>query len=369
MAKSSSRLVSLDILRGIAVAFMILVSTPGSSDHIYLFLRQSRWNGCSPADMVYPLFLFIAGVSLWYSMKNFGHELTWSSSWRIIRRTLSIFALGIFLSIFPYFRMDYSHLRIMGILQRFALAYMFAAFLCLSFRLERLWIVFAIILLLYWALLYLFGSHYPLSLGGNLVRKIDLSILGKNHIYQGFGIPFDPEGLLSTLPAAATIISGYYTGEITGRGKAGGPTVLKMIFIGIAATGLGLLWGMIFPVNRPLWTSSFVLYTAGISMICLAIVYLIADVLKFTAWGTLFSVLGTNALFSYFIMGIWSGILLLIHVTSGTAKLSLYGWLYQKVCVPVAGDIAGSLLFAFIQLVIIWLFALILFRKKIMIRF
>jgi predicted acyltransferase len=368
MAKSNSRLVSLDIMRGMTVAFMIIINTPGSWDHVYPVLRHSEWNGCTPTDLVFPFFLFIVGVSMWYSMKNYGHELTGQSVWRILRRTVTIFVLGLFLAIFPYFRMDYSTLRIMGVLQRIALAYLISSVICLAIKRDYLWIVIAVILLFYWAMLAVFGSTDPFSLNGNLVRRIDLAILGKGHMYSGFGIPFDPEGLLSTLPAAATVITGYYVGEIVGKSQASGHTVLKLILIGAAATGLGLLWSLIFPLNKPLWTSSYVLYTAGIATATLSIVYLIADVLKFQLWGAFFSVFGTNALFSYFLAGVWTEMLLFVNVPAGTEKISLYGWFYEKVCVPVAGDINGSLMFALVQMLIIWGVALFLYRKKIMIR-
>jgi predicted acyltransferase len=368
MAKSSSRLVSLDILRGMTVAFMIIVNTPGSWDHVYSILRHSSWNGCTPTDLVFPFFLFIVGVSMWYSMKNYGHELTGGSVWRIIRRSVTIFILGLFLAIFPYFKMDYSTLRIMGVLQRIALAYLLSYIICLAIKRDYLWIVIAVVLLVYWALLAFLGGSDPFSLSGNLVRKVDLAILGSKHMYSGFGIPFDPEGLLSTLPSAVTIMIGYYIGEIVGKGSATGSTVLKLIFIGAAATGLGLLWNIVFPINKPLWTSSYVLYTAGIATGVLAVVYLIADILKFTAWGAFFSVFGTNALFSYFLAGVWTEMLLFVKVPVGTGKMSLYGWFYEKVCVHIAGNINGSLMFALVQMLIIWCVALILYRKKIMIR-
>jgi predicted acyltransferase len=368
MAKSNSRLVSLDILRGMTVVFMIIVNTPGSWDHVYPILRHSSWNGCTPTDLVFPFFLFIVGVSMWYSLKNYNHEFTSRAVWRIVRRTVAIFALGLFLAIFPYFRMDYSTLRIMGVLQRIALAYSISSILCLAIKRDYLWIVIAIILLLYWAMLAIFGGPDPYSLSGNLVRKVDLAILGKSHMYSGFGIPFDPEGLLSTLPAVATVIAGFYIGEIVGKGSASGSTVLKLIFIGVAATGLGLLWSLFFPINKPLWTSSYVLYTAGIATGVLALVYLIADVLRFTIWGAFFSVFGTNALFSYFLAGVWTEMLLFVQVPAGSGKISLYSWFYEKVCVPVAGNLTGSLIFALVQMMIIWVVALILYRKKIMIR-
>jgi predicted acyltransferase len=368
MAKSTSRLVSLDILRGMTVAFMIIVNTPGSWDHVYRPLRHSEWDGCTPTDLVFPFFLFIIGVSIWYSLRKYGFEINGSSLLRIFRRTITIFALGLFLSIFPYFKMDYSELRIMGVLQRIALAYGIGALICLMVRREYLWIVIAFLLLFYWALLGFFGGAEPYSLAGNFVRKVDIAILGKDHLYKGFGIPFDPEGLLSTISSACSVVIGFYIAGIIGKGSANGKTVVRLLLIGAASVGLGLLWSMLFPINKPLWTSSYVLYTAGIAMGVLALIYLISDVLKFQKWGTFFMVFGTNALFSYFLAGIWTELLLFIKIPSGGEKISLYGWFYERVCVPVLGNINGSLMFAIIQMLIIWLVALVLYKKKVYIR-
>lgn len=366
MAKSTSRLVSLDIFRGMTVAFMIIVNTPGSWKYVYPPLRHATWHGCTPTDLVFPFFLFIVGTSLWFSMKKYGHEINGGSILRIFRRMITIFAIGLILAIFPYFGRDYSTLRIMGVLQRIAIAYGLGALLCLAVRREYLWIVVAVLLLLYWALLAIFGGADPYSLEGNFAGKADTAILGVNHMYKGFGVPFDPEGLLSTMPAVGTVIIGYFTGEILGKGSASGKTVLKLLFFGAASAGLGLLWSMLFPINKPLWTSSYVLYTAGLAMGGLALIYLVADVLKFQMWSTFFLVFGTNALFSYFMAGIWTRLMLFIKI--GENKISLYTWFYEKACVPVAGNMNGSLMFALIQVMLIWLIALFLYKKKIMIR-
>ncbi len=324
MAKNSTRLVSLDIFRGMTVAFMIIVNTPGSWNYVYPPLRHAEWNGCTPTDLVFPFFLFIVGVSTWYSLKKYRHEINTSSLVRIFRRTITIFALGLFLAIFPCFVRDYSSLRIMGVLQRIALAYGFGALLCLTIRRDYLWIVVAVILLLYWAMLAFFGGSDPYTLEGNLASKVDSAILGTNHLYKGFGRPFDPEGLLSTLPAICTVIIGFYIAELIGKDSANGKTVVKMVLFGAAATGLGLLWSMLFPVNKALWTSSYVLYTAGLAMIVLAIIYLIADVFKFQWWGKFFLVFGTNALFAFFLAGIWTRMMLFIKVSSVEGKITLY---------------------------------------------
>jgi predicted acyltransferase len=368
MAKSNGRLVSLDIFRGLTVAFMIIVNNPGSWDFVYSPLEHSKWNGCTPTDLVFPFFLFIVGMSTWYSLKKYGNEINGSSLLRILRRTVTIFIVGLFLAVFPYFGRDYSTLRIMGVLQRIALAYGLGAIICLSVRRDYLWVVTAGLLLLYWGLLAFFGGNDPYSLEGNFALKTDLAILGKNHLYRGYGIPFDPEGLLSTIPAICTVIIGYFVGEITGKGIASGKIALKIILLGIAAVGLGYLWNMIFPINKPLWTSSYVLFTAGLAMCVFSLVYLVADVFKFQVIGAFFKVFGTNAMFSYFIAGIWIKMLLFIKIQSSTEQVTLYRWFFEKVCAPVAGNFNGSLMFAVIQMMLIWSVAFILYRKKVFIR-
>jgi predicted acyltransferase len=369
MARSTDRLVSLDVFRGLTMTFMIIVNTPGSWEYVYTPLRHAKWHGCTPADLVFPIFLFIVGVSTFYSLKKYGNEINGNSIFRILRRIVTIFAIGLFLNIFPYFGRDYSTLRIMGVLQRIALAYGIGALICLAVRRDYLWIVVALALLIYWGILALFGGADPYSLEGNFATTADTSILGTSHLYKGFGIPFDPEGLLSTIPAICTVIIGYYIGELISKNAANGQTVLKLLLLGAASTGLGLLWNMVFPINKPLWTGSYVLYTAGIGIAVLAIIYLIVDVFKFRKWGTCFIVFGTNSLFSFFLAGIWTKLMLyIIKIPSGDDKINLYNWFYTKVCVPVAGNMNGSLLFAVIQVMLIWSVALVLYKKTIMIR-
>ncbi len=368
MAKGTGRLVSLDIFRGMTIAFMIIVNTPGSWKYVYPPLRHASWHGCTPTDLVFPFFLFIVGVSLWFSMKKYGQQINSRSLFRILRRTITIFALGLFLAIFPHFTRDYSTLRIMGVLQRIAIAYCVAAIICLSVHRNYLWIVIGVILLLYWAMLAFMGGTDPYGIEGNFAAKFDAIILGPNHMYKGFGVPLDPEGLFSTLPAICTVLTGYYVGELLGKGSASGSVALKLLLLGASATGLGLLWSIFFPLNKPLWTSSYVLYTAGIAMIVLALIYLISDVLKLKKWGFFFLVFGTNALFSYFLAGIWTRTMLNVKFPFGESEMTLYNWIYEIICVPVAGNMNGSLMFAILQVLLIWIPALLLYRKKIMIR-
>jgi len=364
MAKQ--RLLSLDIYRGLTIVFMIIVNTPGSWQYVYAPLRHSEWHGCTPTDLVFPSFLFIVGVSMWFSMKKYGHNLNASSVFKIIYRTAIIFAAGLFLNWFPFVGKEISGLRIMGVLQRIALAYGFGALICLILKRKYLWVVSAFILLAYWALLYFAGGNEPYSLEGNVALRFDRLVFGENHLYHGFGIPFDPEGLLSTIPAIATVIIGYMTGEIVGKGTADLKRVIRMALIGLILIIAGLVWNIWFPINKPLWTSSYVLYTGGISMMILGLLYLVIDVWNLKGWTGFFKVFGMNALFIYMVASLWTKLMGIIKV--GAEGESLYSWIYTTICVPLLGNLNGSLLFAVIQVILMWILVYILYRRKIFIK-
>lgn len=371
------RLLSLDIYRGITIVFMIIVNTPGSWQYVYAPLRHSAWHGCTPTDLVFPSFLFIVGVSMWFSMKKYGHTLNSRSVFKILYRTFIIFAAGFLLVWFPFFGEELSTVRIMGVLQRIALAYGLGALICLIVRKQYLWIVSAVILFGYWALLHFAGGPDPYSLEENAVLKFDLLVLGENHLYRGFGIPFDPEGLLSTIPAVATVIIGFMTGEVVGKGDANIKKVLLMLLIGVVLTAAGLVWNIWFPINKPLWTSSYVLYTGGLSLIILGLLFLIIDVLKLKGWAGFFKVFGMNALFIYIVASLWTNIMLIIKINK---DLNLYSWIYTKMCVPLMESIYNilninnylfknaSLLFALLQVFLMWILVYILYRRKIFIK-
>ncbi|MEA1887132.1 MAG: hypothetical protein U9N72_07990 [Bacteroidota bacterium] len=365
---NKKRLLSLDVYRGLTIAFMIVVNTPGSWQYVYAPLRHSEWHGCTPTDLVFPSFLFIVGVSMWFSMKKYGHSLNSKSVFKILYRTLIIFAVGFLLIWFPFFGKDLSEVRIMGVLQRIALAYGLGALVCLIVKRQYLWIVSALILLGYWALLYFGGGNQPYSLEGNVVLKFDLLVLGKSHLYRGFGIPFDPEGLLSTVPAVATVIIGYIAGNIVGQGSADIKKVVRILIYGLILTVAGIIWNIWLPINKPLWTSSYVLYTGGLSFIILGFLYLIIDVLNLKGWTGFFKVFGMNALFIYMVASLWTKIMLIIKIEAAGEKISLYSWIYNKICVPLLGNLNGSLLFALMQVFLMWILVYILYRRKIFIK-
>jgi predicted acyltransferase len=364
-AGKSARLMSLDVFRGMTVVFMIIVNTPGTWSHVYAPLRHASWHGCTPTDLVFPSFLFISGVAMWYSLRKFNFEFSGPALFRIIRRVALIFAVGLFLNIFPRFARDYDTLRIMGVLQRIALAWGLGAILVLLIKKNYIWVATAVLLFGYWALMYFMGGSDPYSLEGNYARTVDLAVFGENHLYKGFGIPFDPEGLLSTLPATATVLLGFMTGGlITGKGNSW-KTVGWLTFVGALLIGAGLLWGEYFPINKPIWTSSYVLYAGGIGMVILALLFIIVDIWNLRGWTGFFNTFGTNALFTYVLAGMLTKTLLIIKV----GEVSLYNWIFTHVCSPLFQEQKlASLLFPILLVTVIWALGYILYRKKIIIR-
>lgn len=361
----SARLMSLDVFRGMTVVFMIIVNTPGTWSHVYAPLRHAAWHGCTPTDLVFPSFLFISGVAMWYSLRKFNFEFSGASLFRILRRVALIFAVGLFLTIFPRFVRDYDTLRIMGVLQRIALAWGLGAVLVLLIKKNYIWLATAVILFGYWALMYFLGGSDPYSLEGNFARTVDLAIIGENHLYKGFGVPFDPEGLLSTLPATATVLLGFMVGHLISRTGTSWKTVGLLTLIGALLIGAGLLWGEFFPINKPIWTSSYVLYAGGIGMVILALLFMIVDIWNLRGWTGFFNVFGINALFTYVLAGMLTKTLLAIKI----GEVSLYNWIFTHICSPLFEEQKlASLMFPIMIVIVIWALGYILYRKKIIIR-
>ena len=366
---SSQRYLALDVLRGMTVALMILVNNPGSWAHIYPPLKHSEWNGCTPTDLVFPFFLFVVGVSMYFSFSKYGNQLNKESLLKIGRRTLLIFAIGLFLNSFPQWSADFSKLRIMGVLQRIALAYGISALIVLSVNRKYLPWIGGFILLGYWGLVVLAGGTDPYSLAGNPASSFDSAILGVNHLYKGFGIPFDPEGLFSTIPAVVTVLIGYLIGSLI-REMPKKEVPLLLVIFGLIACGLGSLWGMYFPVSKPLWSSSYVLFTAGQAFIWMAILIWFIDVKGYSKWTSFFVVFGVNPLFIFAASGLWARILgRMIHITAADGTvLSGSTWLYREIFLPLAGELNGSLLYAIFHVALFWLLGYILYKKKIYIK-
>lgn len=365
--KVPQRLVALDVFRGLTIMLMIVVNTPGTWAHVFPPLRHSEWHGCTPTDLVFPFFMFIVGVAMWFSFRKYGHQLNSSAMLKILKRTAIIFLIGLFLNAFP--RFDFAHLRIPGVLQRIALGYGLAAIFILLLKTKGRWIFAFAVLIGYWILMWAFGGDNPYSLESNLAGKIDLMILGTDHVYKGFGIPFDPEGLLSTFPAMVNVILGYFVGEMIGTTDSKKDTTLKLLMYGVASIVVALIWGIFFPINKPLWTSTYVLYTVGIGMISLSLLIWIIDMKGWKKWAHPFLVYGMNPLILYVLSILWVKVLFAIHFTSEGETLNGYAWLYQKVFVPIGGPgNFGSFLFAAFHGVLFWLIGYIMYKKKIFVK-
>ena len=388
----TKRYVALDILRGMTVAGMILVNNPGTWGKIYAPLRHAAWHGCTPTDLVFPFFLFIVGAAMAFSFFRFSEGLTAGAAKKLVTRSLLIFTTGLLLNAFPFYPtspnpdlswganyLNYlNNLRIFGVLQRIALAYLLGGLLALWLHKPKkiAWGVVAV-LLIHWAILYLFGGDDPYSKEANAAGPIDVWLLGKSHVYRGFGLPFDPEGLLGTISGAGTVLLGYLVGGIIQKSRQKIEAVGLLYTLSLFALGVGIVWSAWLPINKPLWTGSYVLYTAGWSTMLLACFIYLVDVvghvgkINFEKLFYPFKALGMNPLFAFVMAGIFAKVLGRIvrwEIVAGS-KTSALSWFYQHACVPVWGDNElGSLSFALCYVAVFTLMAVILYRKKIFIK-
>ena len=356
----NNRLISIDIFRGLTIFFMIVVNSPGTWEFVFPALRHAEWDGLTPTDLVFPFFVFIVGLSMSYSFNKYDRNDLGSWITKILRRTLLIFLLGLLLNWFPFYNKSFSDLRIFGVLQRIALAYGFASLLVIFIRDKWLPIIFAGILLLYYYLLIQFGGADPLSLKENAVRILDLALLGENHIYSGYGIPFDPEGLLSTLPAIGTVLLGYIVGKRVQMHSDHLEKSLTLIPVGVLCIIVGLGWHHFgFPVNKPLWSSSYVLVTGGMATLLFSVLLFFIDYLGQERLLNLFRPFGMNALISYVLSGLFIKICFLINI----GDTNLYGWLFQNVFIELGPEL-GSFVQALAYTMFILLFAWWLYSKN-----
>jgi len=351
---------------------MILVNTPGSWSHVFSPLRHAEWHGATPTDMVFPFFLFIVGVSMFFSFSKYNQQFDAAITKKILKRVLLIFVIGLILNYFPFYNRSLGSLRIMGVLQRIALAYGIGAFICLSVSNKNLWKVGLLILLGYWGSMYSLGTGDPFSLEGNFAKIADLVILGESHVYKGFGIPFDPEGLFSTIPSSVTVIFGYLIGSLIKESQDKSVMVKNLLIVGCISVFIALVWDMYFPINKPLWSSSYVLYAGGIASMVIGLLIEFIDVRGHQKWTKPFVVFGMNPLVIFVLSGLIVKIMLYIakweNASGETVKL--YGWLYSEVFAGLfpSNLQLASLLFAVFIVSICWLFGYALYKKNIFIK-
>jgi len=360
----NQRLLSLDVFRGMTIFFMIVVNTPGSWNFVYAPLLHAKWDGCTPTDLVFPFFMFIVGFSMFISFQKY--DSLPKSNWlkKVISRGIKIVLIGILLNWFPFFTKNIADLRFYGVLQRIGLTFLFAGLLMAFIKNKYLWLCLAAILLSYWGILMSIGPK-GLTLEDNLVRTLDLFLMGENHIYDGYGLPFDPEGLLSSFSAVGTVILGYLSGYSLNNIKIISSKVNWLLAYGIFFVVAGVLWSLIgFPINKPIWSSSYVLFTGGLAMILLGILIWLIDVLGYQRWFYIFKAFGQNPLISYVISGLLVKTFFLINI----ADSNLYTWLYAEVYRVIFGDYLGSFMFAISVAMFVWVIAWWMDRKGIIIK-
>ena len=368
-----NRILALDTFRGATIALMIIVNNPGTWSHVYGPLRHAQWHGCTLTDLVFPFFLFIVGIAMSFSFEKYDICKTGPLFNKIVFRTISIFTLGLILNAFPFVRQDWdwSSFRILGVLQRIALAYFIAAFIILRTNVKGLVQISFFILVTYWVVLYSYGlinGVDPYALNSNLVLVIDSFILGKSHLYGGTGIQFDPEGLLSTFPSAVTVIIGFLVGTMIKTTKDHEDNCQRMMILGALMIIAGWLWGFIFPINKQLWTSSYVLYTGGIGAISLATLTYLIDIKSWKKPFWVFEVFGTNSIFLFILSGLWAKTIIYIKRDLNGEMTSAYNYLYKTIFVSFAGDLNGSLLFAISHVIGFWIILFWMYRKNIQIK-
>lgn len=383
--KQSSRLLSLDILRGITIAGMIMVNNPGSWSHTYAPLKHASWNGLTPTDLVFPFFMFIMGVSTFMSLRKYDFKLTKVSFGKVAYRTFMIFVIGLALAWFGMLcgglsrgegfivaaTSHFDTIRIMGVLQRLALSYGFAALITLVVKSKN--IVWAIVsILVTYSLMLLLGDGFERS-ESNIISIVDRAILGVAHMYRDYDvagnrISFDPEGLLSTLPSVAHVLIGFLFGKMIVSTKDNHKRVEKMLIWGtiLAFAGLLLQYGL--PINKKVWSTTFVLVTTGFAAQLLALLIWIIDINKKEKWSRFFHAFGINPLFIYVLAGMLASIVSNVKVTQGGELISVKEYIYAVMIQPWAGNYFGSLLYALLFVTVCWLFGYILYKKKIYIK-
>lgn len=367
------RYLALDVLRGLTIALMVLVNTPGSWSTIYAPFRHAAWHGFTITDLVFPSFLFVVGNAMSFSMRKFEVQPDSVFLKKVLKRTLLIFFIGLFLSAFPFvyrsggelvFK-DLTNIRIMGVLQRIALCYLFASLIVKYFKLKGAVIISVLILLLYWGIMYYFGDPGdPYSKEGNAALKFDLLIFAPENLWRGFGFPFDPEGLLSTLPAIVNVIAGYVAGLFIQKSGNNFQTVWKLVLAGFAFVLVAELWDMVFPINKPIWTSSYVMLTIGWSLVLIGALIWIIEVVKLKKWTYFFEVFGKNPLFIFVMSGVFVMLMNVIWINGGSLKV----WLYDQIFLSWLGPYNASLLFAVTYMLLMWLMGYWMDKKRIYVK-
>jgi predicted acyltransferase len=343
------RLLSLDVFRGITIILMILVNSPGNRTS-YNLLEHSVWHGCTLADLVFPFFIFIVGVSSALTLsKQRAQGLSFNFLlWKITKRTLFLFFLGLLLNAISL-HVDWSTFRFMGVLQRIAICYFFTSLLYLTTRLQTQAILIGVLLIGYWLAMSLLpvsgisGASFDLSMDGNLATYIDRLFITPAHLYTS---GFDPEGLFSTLPAIATALLGNLLGAYLLLTISPAAKLKGMVLAGSLLALIGWIWGFYFPINKALWTSSYVLWTGGLAILSFALCYWLIEIRQWKTWSKPFEIFGVTALLAYVLHVLFLKIqaMILVPLADGrTVNLRLF---ITQTVFPLSDLKLASLLYA-----------------------
>lgn len=379
-ASASQRFFSLDVFRGATVAFMILVNNAGSSVS-FSPLKHAKWHGCTPTDLVFPFFLFAVGNAIAFVLPKLEAMPRNAAIWKIVKRGLLIFLIGLLLNWFPFVKWEddqlvaksFETLRIFGVLQRIALAYLLGALIIYLFKARMAFFISIVLLLGYWALTAMAGAAAdPYSLEGFWGTGLDRAILGEAHMYKGEGVAFDPEGIASTIPAVSQVILGFLIGDYIRQKGRNADMVANLFVAGVVLWLAGMAWGLSFPINKKIWTSSYVLYTVGLATLVLAT---LIQVIEFRGWKgattSFFDAFGKNPLFIYVLSGVIPKLLWLIRIPNGVSEsgepryTNPLGWFYLHVCKPISSkEEVGSLIYSLSLVFLLWLVAWYMNRRR-----
>ena len=365
------RLVSLDVFRGATIAAMIMVNNPGTWQYVYPPLKHAEWHGWTFTDLIFPFFLFIVGVAIVFAFGKRLQQKTPKAAIykKIIRRFLILFALGLFLTGFPYY--DISSIRVMGVLQRIAICYLITSiiFLNSTWKGQLTWA--GALLLVYWALM----EWVPVpgigaglyDKGANFAAYID-NLLLKGHMWT-VSKTWDPEGIISTIPAISTTLFGVLTGHLLRSERTANEKTALMLLYGNVGLFIGSVWHYWLPINKSLWSSSYSVLMAGLALICLAFCYYLVDLKGYLKGAQPAIVYGMNAITVFVLSGIVAKLLNLIKFTSSDgSQITLKGWLYNTFFSSWLGAYNASLAFAIVFILVMYFLMWLMYKKKIFIK-
>jgi predicted acyltransferase len=368
------RLISLDVFRGITIACMILVNMVSIADDKYWPLDHADWNGWTPTDLVFPFFLFIVGVAMTFSLAKYTKDKkpTKAVYLRIFRRAALLFSLGLLLN--GFWNYDLSSIRFMGVLQRISLTYLISSLIVLRLSQRNQWILAVGLLVSYWLVMVyapIPGHGLPdLTQKPEIVQQwnfasfCDRLIIPQKHLYKGFNYLGDPEGLVSTIPAIVSVLIGYFTGQwIQKQKSATSETSMDLVLFGLSCLIIGAIWDLGFPINKKLWTSSYVLFSSGWALMLLAACYELIEVRLIKRWSKPFEILGMNAIALFIASVLLIKVLVKTKIGTGESAINTYNWINQYLFVSWAGKLNGSLIFGIVT-VLLWVAVAVLMYRK-----